>query len=378
MVKTEQNVLHALLANSTLWENPNLKKKTCSIHDGDLTATVRTVLKGANTESAYDNAFDICITGSQERLESFRLPLVSHLRNQHFDPLYILKDEVSEEIACSIYPLLYRVENSLRGYLIKFMSIRLGPEWWDLTAKGEWSKKVQQRKNNETVFSMHVDNNAYLIDFGDLGKMIYAQSSGFTSMDDIIKKVEECPETIESIVNLKEELKSNYHKFFKKSFKDKGFQAKWESLEKIRHKVAHNNLFTKADFDLGKIAAEELIKMIGEATESIDLVDILQEEKEAIRSHYVAQGLYFKELTEEKLLLELRREESFFHSTGGFVGITLFVKKHLDKLGYDNESSYMLIDRLKAEGKIETYLVENPSADHPTTAIRSVSDFTNS
>lgn len=225
VVKTEDQLLHSLCANGTLWKKPSLESSQPSITDKEVVVTVNTTAKGEENSAAYNIAYELSVIGDFDRVEPFRLPLIAYLEHQRFGPLYILKDEVSQKIACQIYPLLYRAENALRGYLIKFMSTRLGPGWWEQTAEREWKKKVHQRKRNETIFAQHVDNNAYLIDFGELGKMIHSQSSGFTSMDDILKKVEECDETPQAIAGLKADLKSNYYKFFKKSFKDKGFSG---------------------------------------------------------------------------------------------------------------------------------------------------------
>jgi len=78
--------------------------------------------------------------------------------------------------------------------------------------------------------------------------------------EDILKRINELEETPQAIRTLKEQLQSNYQKFFRESFKDKGFQEKWERLEKLRHKVAHNNLFTASDLEEGKELALQLFR----------------------------------------------------------------------------------------------------------------------
>jgi len=370
VIKTDENLLHLLLAHGRLWTSPSLDIAKKSVVDGQLELIVHAVPGGDESGGSVTNAFDVRVSGPFEELEPFRHPLAQHLETQKLGPLYILKDEVSEKIACEIYPLLYRIENALRGYLIKFMTTRLGPRWWELTATGDWNKKVHQRRQNEQVFAEHIDNNAYLVDFGDLGKMIYAQSSGFTSKDDIIKKVSECEETPTAIRALKTQLQTNYHKFFKESFKDKQFQDKWEKLEKIRHKVAHNNLFTKEDLEQGKGLATELIDIVTSAADQIDDVVIPSEEKEAIKSNFVSHGwTLFDVVTEEVFLEELKKQQEYFHAKGGFVGLSHFVKEHLGYKGYDYGASYEMASRLEAQGKVGMYQVDNPTGDFPVTAI---------
>jgi len=373
VIKSEINLLHSLLSNGNLWSNPTLSENEKCIKDAELGLTVNIVNQEEETKPSFERAFLIQCDGPFAQLEPIRHLIVEHLAHQHLGPLYVLKDGASESIACELYPLIYQVENGLRGYLMKFMATRLGPRWWEITAAGEWRQKVQRRKTNETVFALHIDNNAYLIDFGDLGRMIYAQSSGFTSKDDIIKKITALPETSEAMRELKNQLQTNYHKFFKETFKDRGFQEKWEELEKLRHKVAHNNLFVKADMEVGKKLCEELLQIIFDANSAMESVVIADDEKEAIRQVYVSQG-YLDVITEDKLLAELSGQQETLSGSDKFVGLSHFVKDHLGNLGYDYASSYELVSRLEAQGKIETYKVENPYGDFPTTAIRLASD----
>jgi hypothetical protein len=365
VIKSDINLLHSLLSNGTLWTSPTLHDREKYISDGGLRLAVKTV----EETPSFGPAFLIHGEGSFDKLEPIRHSLVEHLAHQHLGPLYVLRDGASEHIACKLYPLLYQVENSLRGYLMKFMTTRLGPRWWEITAAGEWSHKIRQRKSNEAVFAAHIDNNAYLIDFGDLGRMIYSQSSGFTSKDDIIKKIADLEETPEAIKEFKSQLQTNYHKFFKETFKDRGFQEKWEELERLRHKVAHNNLFVKVDMEVGTNLCRELLDIISNASSTMESVLIAEEEKEAIRQGYVSQG-YFDIVTEEIFLAELASEEKKLGSPDKFVGLAHFVKTHLGSLGYDYTSSYDLTSRLEAQGKIETYKVDNPYGEFPTTAIR--------
>lgn len=371
VIKSEINLLHSLLSNGTLWSNPTLHEREKYVSDGDLKLAIKSVSQEAESNPSLGRAFLVHVEGSFGKVEPIRHPLVDHLAYQHLGPLYVLKDGASEYIACQLYPLIYQVENALRGYLMKFMTTRLGPRWWEVTAAGEWGQKIRQRKTNETVFATHIDNNAYLIDFGDLGRMIYAQSSGFTSKDDIIKKIADLEETPAAIREFKNQLQTNYHKFFKETFKDRGFQEKWEELEKLRHKVAHNNLFVKADMEAGKKLWQELLDITSSASSLMESVVIDEAEKEAIRQGYVSQG-YLDVITEEEFLAELASQEGTLNGSDKFIGLAHFVKTHLGNLGYDYGSSYDLTSRLEAQGKVETYKVENPYGEYPTTAIRSV------
>ena len=49
-----------------------------------------------------------------------------------FTNIRILRDDISTKIANEIYPLINRVENLLRRYLIKFFTRKIGVDWWEV------------------------------------------------------------------------------------------------------------------------------------------------------------------------------------------------------------------------------------------------------
>jgi hypothetical protein len=362
-IHTENNLLYAFLANGSLWEKPSLDSQKLRITDGNSTLEVQRVKSDEEADTELNRAFLVTVRADFTWLEPKRLAILELLKDRKFDYLYVLLDQVSEEIANSLYPLIHRVENLLRAYIVRFMTTRIGPRWWEITATNDLASKAEQRKNNEKEFSQFINNKAYLIDFGDLGTLIYAHSSGFTKKEDILRKISQLDENSESlkesVQRLKKELESNYQKFFSESFKQKNFQKKWEDLEKIRHKVAHNNLFTNADLEYGKQLSEELLNIIETATRKVDEVALRSEEKEAILESLTLEGS-LNSISELELLKELKQREEFYSVNDGFVGLSSFVRIHLASKGYDTSSTYQLIEELKAQGKIEYYYVTNP------------------
>ncbi|NBR86669.1 MAG: hypothetical protein EBT61_14390 [Verrucomicrobia bacterium] len=271
-----------------------------------------------------------------------------------------------------MYPLLYKVENALRGYLLRFMVTRLGPSWWDVTAKAEFGQKVTQRKNNETNFSEHVDVKAYLVDFGDLGKLVHSHSSGFSTKEDIVRRIAELEETPEAIRSFKEQLQSNYQKFFRETFKDKGFQEKWERFEKLRHKVAHTSLFTSQDLAEGKQLGVDLSAIVQAADSNAPALDLPVEEKQAIRESFILRTNAWSVISEADFVKELQTQQAYFAKKAGYVGLAHFVKFYLGAKGFDFAASYTMADGLKAKGLVEIYEVENPVGGDPIRAIRLV------
>ncbi|WP_420577040.1 hypothetical protein [Ekhidna sp.] len=373
VIKNERNLVYSLMANGELWIEPKRRENSIVDDSQNITLAISQLSREEENDLSVKNTFLLKLKGDFEPLEIFRLKLISHLKRQNYDHIYILSDEISSKISCEIYPKVNRVENLLRKYLIKFFVTKLGVSWWNVTADSEMKKKVVQRKNNETVFSEYIDNKAYLIDFNELGKIAHSQSSGFISRDDIVTRVLELDETSEAITNLKKELESNYTKFFKDTFKDKSFQQKWEELEKIRHKVAHNNLFTALDLDRAEKLTSELVDIIEEANDKVDNVSFSLDEKDLIKESITHTYAIYDVITEDELLKKLEESEKWAaRNRDNFVSLKHFVTSYLGSQGYDYRSSYDLINSLEERGLVELWDFKGPNNIYPVTAIRRI------
>ncbi len=278
---------------------------------------------------------------------------MKYTEEQGFKPVYVLK-----EIACQLYPYLYQVENALRGYLIKFMTTRVGAGWWDITVSQEIALKAKGRRHNEVDFGKHMERDTYLIDFGELGRIIYEWSSGFGTSQDIVKRVNETEETEEGVGKLKEQLRPNYHKFFKEAFANHDFKAKWTYFEKLRNNIAHGNLFTGDDLKNGIEIARQIAEIVDKASGEIDKLVITAAEGEAIRETAFSTGFVAKSLSEQDLLYHLANQEDYFHPSGAYVGLTHF-KNFLAGLGYAYQDSGDLIRQLDADKKLDVYDVDD-------------------
>jgi len=384
VAQNERALCYALLSHSDMFQDAKLTNDyTITDEKQSLVITVSHVDPDQEVKDALQSAFLIRAKGSFSVIEPLRLKLLSHLKDQKFEHQYVLMDEVSSNLANEIYPKINSVENSLRKYLIKFLVTKLGPNWWSVTADAEMQKKIVSRKNNESNFSHKADGKAYLIDFGELGKIVYAQSSGFISRDDIYSKVMAMDESPESVRMLKQELQSNYTKFFKDTFKDKNFQQKWEELEKIRHKVAHNSLFVQNDLVQATSLSTELMLIIDEANRKIDELKFSPDEREALRDSIVSTSHAFKVITKDELIARLKDSEKWADTeANGFVGLVSFVKNHLGnhQLKFDYNASFEVIHQMESEGVLQIYDHSQPGWERTVKAVKLVNknDFTNS
>ncbi len=368
VIESTQNFCYSLLSNAKLWDEAKIVGDTIT----DEKKRIKVIVKKLNIQKDSDGtelkqAFTLTVEGIFDSLESFRVPLLQYLKMLKFDLLYVLEDDVSLIIAHQLYSSIYKVESFLRKYIIKFFAIKLGPEWWELTAGSDMKKKISLRKNNETVFSEYIDNEVYLIDFGELGKLIYSQSSGNLNKEDIIDKIIKAEETPVAIRKLKNEIQTNYNKFFKATFKEENFQNKWEELEKIRHKVAHNNLFTLEDRKKGGELVKSLIEIIRVANEKINKLSFSDRDKQ----HVMNSFLNFKKITEETLIDELKCSmEWTTKSADGFVGLQNFIINILGNKGYEFQWTRDLIKKLENEKRLEIYTYNSDKAEHGVAAIK--------
>lgn len=403
-----------LLFSESLWKNAKeiVTGETKKIVDDELKIELKfqTVDTSKALNDLIESAFIIKITGKDfDSIEKFRYSFLIHLKGRlKFSNIRILHDDVSTEISNEIYPLVNKIENLLRRYLIKFFTQKIGVDWWTVTASRLLTDKMSSRKGNEKVFSQLVDTDVTLIDFDDLGELIYKQSSGFNTQENIIKRIMET-KSLEGLESLKQELQGNYSKYFKTAFQDNQFDKKWKKLFEIRNKVAHNNLFVCDDLNNAKQLVTDLTKIINEAEEKIEEFKFSVEEQEAIRQVTIdavkaeeaqttsqekekltelkiigkidlsdigkqdendnSSGM-FKIISEEQFLEELKKSEDWAKRNSNFVGLKYFVTKILGSKGYAFGPAYSLVNILREKNLVELYEVNDPYSLFPTKAIR--------
>ncbi len=373
-ITTERSIKYNILSNEKIWKKAEYSEK--HIEDKELNIKLFTHIISDKKTLDFRSGFKITVASTFDNLESIRIDLVEHLKNVKFETVYVLTDEVSETISKGIYPQINTIENLLRKYLIQFFITQLGTNWWTNTSDDKMKQKIRERKDNERVFSKFIDNQAYLIDFGDLGKLIYSQSSGYNEKKDIIEQLEKISD-ITQLIEFRDKLKPNYSKYFLKTFKEKDFQAKWQDLEKIRHKVAHNNLFVLSDFDEAKKLTEELREIIESAISDIDQnkVDLTTLDKVAIRESFFSSFNPSAYLVTEDEFLKALDETQIWAEThaSGFVGLGHFINSVLtERKGFSYGPSSALVNILVDKREIEIFEIPSLDTTHTVKAIRRV------
>jgi hypothetical protein len=240
-----------------------------------------------------------------------------------------------------------------------------------------------------------------LIDFNDLGEIIYKHKLGFNKPENLMDKIMSI-NSEDELQKLKQDLDGNYNRFFKQHFKNLNFDSKWKQLFQLRNKVAHNNLFIKSDLDIAQSLHTEIKNIVLKAEEKIDDFRFSVEEQEAMiktsssnnpsitpLNEELATNIKivgkidlpekldnnFEIISEENLLKELiKAEETLKYKNLTFIGLKSFVTNFLANKGYSFGPTYAQINVLKDKGKIEIYDVENDNENSswPVKAIRLV------
>lgn len=403
-ILSPKSLVYGLLSTEKIWENAKSKEDTgkgLSIEDTDLSIKIKPLDTSTTLYDLIEAGFLIKVKSKNfQKIERFRQPFLIHLRKRlAFEHIRILTDDISTEISNKAYPLINELENLLRRYIAKFFTQKIGLDWWTKAVPDKVIEKTKLRTDNETVFSNIVQTDLTLIDFDDLGEIIYKHKLGFNRPDNLAESLLKV-NTIEELEKLKADLDSNYTRFFKQNFKAVDFDKKWRQLFRVRNKVAHNNLFVQEDLEQAEALHKELKDIILNAEDKIDDFKFSLEEQVAIRE-IIAEtkkentsesvGLKIRGkidlssisekrenddssdlITEEEFFRELAKAENSikFNPTLKYVGLKSFIKNILTPKGYAYGPSFALANILKEQGKIEIYDVEDNNSYWPVKAIR--------
>lgn len=122
--RTVKSLLYALMANDSLFEKAAMDEKKGELRDSKANLQLNInqfptdkMLTGAR----YSVAFTISVgCDDLPTLDAFRVQLVDYIKAIGFSNVRILLDEVSEQLAVSLYSKLYTLENKVRSFVTNF------------------------------------------------------------------------------------------------------------------------------------------------------------------------------------------------------------------------------------------------------------------
>ena len=90
----------------------------------------------------------------------------------------------------------------------------------------------------------------FAYDFDKLGELLYStEPQKLQNLESKVLELEpsNTQETTAALEELQSELRSNFAKYFQDNFKSTDFKSKWESLSRVRNRIAHTGLFSYSD-----------------------------------------------------------------------------------------------------------------------------------
>ena len=405
-INNEMALAQGLCFSNALWNgsSPKIEKEKGYTRIKDENSGIQIVIKTIDTSnvltSYFESAFVLNIFSDNfDRIEEVRIKILHHLKDTlKFNHIRLLTDDISTYIANKLYPEINKIENLLRRYLIKFFIQRVGFDWWEATANKAMIEKVKIRKSDKKdEISNLIDDEVRYVDFDDLGELIYKQSSGYNNPDKIVSRLLKI-DNDQEFKNLKNELQSNYSKYFKENFQNKQFEQKWREIIKLRHKVAHHGIFYKHELVYGMDILASLSEIIKNAEKLIDDVVFSIEDKEAIRIAKIEanqeeannieglkilgrmdlpnpenkyQNKYY-DIEEYEMIEELQELER--NKWSKFIGLKWFVTDYLANKNYAIASSFILINILIDKKIFEKYDIVTPNG-YSIVAVRLSSEY---
>lgn len=87
------------------------------------------------------------------------------------DPILTTREVAEAKDMSAIYPLLYIMENSIREFINRIMTVSHGPNWWDAQAPKGLRDSVMKRMSEEQKNSWHQRRSDHPINYLDLDQL---------------------------------------------------------------------------------------------------------------------------------------------------------------------------------------------------------------
>lgn len=246
------------------------------------------------------------------------------------------------------------------------MSLKEGFSTWLFRAiNNEAKDKIQKRKKNENLFSViHeevIDTKIFLIDFEDLGDIIYSNSYGNQDISSLVDKIL----AADSLENLKGLTQRNIDKYFE-SFKEVSFQEKWLYLKNIRHKIAHNGLIDLEEFELSKSFTKDLLAFIDKLDTQV--IEVKLGNFDIDKDTHISNSYQYRAISKNDLLRELKDYKDWSDSIGrDFLSLKNFLHNRLGSFqkGYHIGKAWDKLEELEQEGYIKIDIWHDSTGTYP-------------
>lgn len=198
----------------------------------------------------------------------------------------VLWDDLSYYCAQLSYPSIYKIENSMRMLITKFMLVNVGSNWSEKevpsSVKSSPSSKRESNKDNVK------QSIVYKLDFIELADVLFKSFPLKESLNDLRKVKDSITwENVAPFVPM-----SNWERYFKKhvSIEPDKLKKIWEELYTFRCSVAHNKRITLEDHNMIEAKISEISPAINAAINALDDIAIPKEDTEKISEAVVSMN----------------------------------------------------------------------------------------
>jgi len=240
-------------------------------------------LQGGETEADKNRFFHIKLNCKDtSRMDEFQDALKATRKLLHMasdKKPQVLWDDVSFHYSEKAYPTIHEIENLMRKLITKFM----------LTIVGlGWTKEAIPEELKNSTRTKPAGNNNYLYetDFKDLSTFLFDEyrTLDIKALNERIRSLEGGKDEV-SLAEFKGFLpKSNWERYFRQHVdcESSYIESRWERLYELRCKIAHNNFFTKDDYDKVSTLVLEVKPKLEDAIKNLDKVEVPEEERDEL------------------------------------------------------------------------------------------------
>lgn len=364
-ITTERGLKYNLMSNEKIWKDAVYDDRYLEDRKLGIKLYVDAI---SQPESSKKVVFKITTVGVFDVVEPLRYEIVQHIKSMNFDKVFVLTDEISENITQNIYPQINKVENALRKYLVLWLEQQGQQGLSDAFIVWKNDNRSTGFDTSSNDFFALTDNRVYQINFHDLGEMAYSTNGTTADYDQIINLIEEAEE-IGDLQKIKDYIRAN-SKDGNDVLQRGYFKQKWQALSRIRQKTVDNHLFVAQDYVEAEKLIDELLILLEDATDQIFepiAKPVVTIDRPVLKPVYQSPSPSFNPmmyiLTEEELLKAFDETQHWASRTAdGFVGLKHFLVNVLgNKRGFAYAPSSAMVNALVDRGVFEIFDVPSNS-----------------
>ena len=367
-ITTERGLKYNLMSNEKIWKDAVYDDRYLEDRKLGIKLYAEAINQADSGKNGFARtAFKITMVGVFDVIESLRYEIVQHIKSMNFDKVFVLTDEISENIAQNIYPQINKVENALRKYLIMWLEEQGQQSLSDAFMVWKSDNRNASLDTTSNNFIALTDNRVYQINFHDLGEMADSTNETTADYDQIINLIEEAEE-IGDLQKIKDYIRANSSAgddILQRGY----FKQKWQALSRIRQKTVDNHLLVLQDYVEAEKLIDELLITLDDATNQIfePVKPKITIERPVSKPVYQSPSPSFNPmmyiLTEEELLKAFDETQHWASRTAdGFVGLKHFLVNVLgNKRGFAYAPSAAMVNALVDRGVFEIFDVPSNS-----------------